>query len=233
MKWFAYALLLLCLLLAVKTGLLAQTLPTQKVACSECEDYFGMGGWTSAQFGVVADTMPGLFKFYHIAHPDTALRYMGADWFLPSDPNFGATTSPIDSFVHQFTQNGIETVNMYAKYKIPCGMICNGIGSQNIVVTGLAAPQITAAPDPGATNPLTDLHAFPNPSAQIVHVEWHSTEAAQATGSLYNLAGQLVTKDLRFSNGKLDIDLSSLPSGSYQLLMVTPKSVSRLVLLRI
>jgi hypothetical protein len=233
MKWFGYALLLLCLLLAVKTGLLAQTLPPQKVACSECEDYFGNGGWTFSQFGVVADTMPGLFKFYHIAHPDTNLRYMGADWFLVSDPNFGATTSPIDSFVHQFTQNGVETVQISARYKIPCGMVCMGGRFLDILVTGLSAPQITAAPDPGTSELLTDLHAFPNPSAQIVHVEWHTTEAAQAKGFLYNLAGQLVMRDLRFTNGKLDVDLAALPSGSYQLLMTTPKSVSRLVLRRI
>ncbi|MEY3445160.1 MAG: Secretion system C-terminal sorting domain, partial [Bacteroidota bacterium] len=186
---------------------------TEKIGCTPCEDYYGMGGCApAAQSLVIADTIPGRFLLIHLEDPDTNTWFIEGDFYI--DIHNYATVQSGDTAVFQFSQNGTYVINFQGIYGIPGGSQCYHYGSVTIEVTGLP---MTAASEPVAPSPSPILKAFPNPTNGLLHVEWQDKASSKTTANLVGNNGMLIQKDLSFLNGKMELDLSRLPSGIYHL----------------
>jgi hypothetical protein len=194
-----------------------QNLPSAKVTCTPCEDYYGMGGGPpAAQTLVVADTVPGRFLLIHLEDPDTNTWFIEGDFYI--DVNNYATVQSGDTAVFQFSQNGTYTINFQGIYGVG-GITCYHYGSVTIEVTGFP---MTAASEPLALNDLPTIKAFPNPSSGIVHVEWQDKSASQTVATLLGMRGEVIRSGIRFVDGKMEIDLSELANGPYHLAFIGP-----------
>ncbi len=91
---------------------------------------------------------------------------------------------------------------------------------------------MTPANEPVTTSPLPKLSAFPNPTNGLLHVEWQDKAAAKSTANLFGNQTQRIRIGLPFVNGKLDIDLSELPSGIYHLTFSGPSPLDPLTVVK-
>jgi len=68
---------------------------------------------------------------------------------------------------------------------------------------------------------------YPNPAADFLTVEWPAEEGLQRI-SVIDLSGRIVSQDVSDNSGRKTIDISSLPSGVWQLQMVFRKETVRI-----
>jgi|GEM_PF-2901580 len=68
---------------------------------------------------------------------------------------------------------------------------------------------------------------YPNPAADFLTVEWPSEEGLQRI-SIIDLSGRVISQDVPDNSGRKTIDISSLPSGVWQLQMVFRKETVRI-----
>lgn len=194
-----------------------QTPGASKLSCTPCEDYYGMGGWApEAQILVLPVTVPGRYALIHIEDPDTGTWFIHGDFYI--DINNYVTVQSGDTAVFQFTQNGTYEINFQGSYGIPNGA-CYHYGRVTVEVTDF--PTVTGnSPETDSQSPT--IHAFPNPTKGILHVEWQDKSASQTVGSLLGMQGELIRDGLRFIDGKMEIDLGELASGHYHLAFMGP-----------
>ncbi len=200
---------------------------TEKIGCTPCEDYYGMGGGPpAAQTLVIADTIPGRFLLIHIEDPDTNTWFIEGDFYI--DVNNYATVQSGDTAVFQFSQNGTYTIYFQGIYGIG-GIQCYHYGSVTIEVTAFP---MTAAPEAIVPNDSPTIQAFPNPTSGIFHVEWDDPSAKKFTGTLYGNHGQVIRRTIPFTYGKMDLDLTSLATGIYRLTFDGPTKLEPLTIIK-
>jgi hypothetical protein len=231
------ACLLLVLALSTPVAMEAQGVAPQtpevpmKLTADPCFDYFGFTQPFDPQIGIVQDTIPGHYWFYHI--PDTAdtnISYVGAEWVVVPFWNNVLQSNAGDSISYQFTQNGLDTVLIRALYLIPYPMECEMLGDTIITISGVVENP-TTTPDQA----IPDVHpvrTFPNPTANVVTIEWADKAASTTEIRLFAIHGQQLGGVQRFTNGKAEIDLQDAAQGSYAIILNGPKGTQRLMVVR-
>lgn len=202
------------LLLLLQAATHAQT--TQKVACTPCEDYYGMGGHPpAAAIAIIPDTVPGLMHFTHVEDPDTGTWYIAGVWSFVHDTTI-IHSLPGDTVSHQFPANGVYELYFDAAYGTPRGG-CPHYNHIFITISNMPQAVVAAAPP---TETAAKAVAYPNPTPGTLHIDGLSAAKGPIQARLHDPTGRLAYWAVHAQREHLELDLHDLPAGTFLLTLV-------------
>jgi hypothetical protein len=82
-----------------------------------------------------------------------------------------------------------------------------------------------------SSNTALSIQTFPNPTTDLVQIQYRLKESATVSISIHDAFGQIITRfaPVRQEQGEniVELDMSALPRGVYQVLVSTPQQMNR------